>query len=31
MLDALDDSDDVQSVFSNWSMSDELVEAAASG
>lgn len=31
MLDALDDNDDVQNVFSNWSMSDELVEAAAAG
>jgi len=29
LLDALDDSDDVQNVFSNWSMSDELVEAVA--
>lgn len=29
MLDALDENDDVQTVFSNWSMSDELVEAAA--
>jgi YebC/PmpR family DNA-binding regulatory protein len=28
MLDALDENDDVQTVFSNWSMSDELVEAA---
>ena len=29
MLDALDEQDDVQNVFSNWSMSDELVEEAA--
>ena len=29
MLDALDDCDDVQRVFSNWAMSDELVEEAA--
>jgi len=29
MLDALDECDDVQRVFSNWSMSDELVEEAA--
>lgn len=29
LLDALDDHDDVQAVFSNWTMSDELVEAAA--
>jgi peroxiredoxin (alkyl hydroperoxide reductase subunit C) len=31
MLDALDENDDIQTVFSNWSMSDELVEAAAAG
>jgi YebC/PmpR family DNA-binding regulatory protein len=29
LQDALDDHDDVQTVFSNWSMSDELVEAAS--
>jgi YebC/PmpR family DNA-binding regulatory protein len=29
LLDALDDNDDVQTVFSNWSMSDELIEKVA--
>lgn len=29
LLDALEDNDDIQNVFSNWSMSDELVERAA--
>jgi YebC/PmpR family DNA-binding regulatory protein len=29
LLDALEENDDVQNVFSNWSMSDELVESAA--
>ena len=31
MLDAMDEDDDIQLVFSNWSMSDELVEEAAAG
>ena len=31
MLDALDEDDDIQKVYSNWSMSDELVETAAAG
>ena len=29
LLDALDDHDDVQTVYSNWSMSDDLVEKVA--
>jgi YebC/PmpR family DNA-binding regulatory protein len=29
LLDALDEHDDVQTVYSNWSMSDELVEKVA--
>lgn len=29
LIDALEDNDDIQNVFSNWSMSDELVERAA--
>jgi len=29
LIDALEDHDDVQTVYSNWSMSDELLEAAA--
>jgi YebC/PmpR family DNA-binding regulatory protein len=29
LLDALEDHDDVQNVYSNWSMSDELVEQVA--
>lgn len=29
LIDALEDNDDIQNVFSNWSMSDELVEQAA--
>ena len=31
ILDALEDNDDVQTVFSNWSMSDEVMEQAAAG
>ena len=30
ILDALEDNDDVQDVFSNFDMSDELMEVAAS-
>ena len=30
MLDTMDEDDDIQTVFSNWSMSDDLVEQAAS-
>ena len=29
VLDALEDNDDIQTVYSNWSMSDELMEEAA--
>ncbi len=29
MLEALEDNDDVQAVYSNWSMSDELIEAVS--
>jgi YebC/PmpR family DNA-binding regulatory protein len=29
LIDALEDNDDVQNVYSNWSMSDELVEQVA--
>jgi YebC/PmpR family DNA-binding regulatory protein len=29
LIDALEDNDDIQNVYSNWSMSDELVERAA--
>jgi YebC/PmpR family DNA-binding regulatory protein len=29
LLDALEENDDIQNVYSNWSMSDELVERAA--
>jgi transcriptional/translational regulatory protein YebC/TACO1 len=31
ILDALEDNDDVQNVYSNWSMSDSLMEEAAAG
>ena len=29
VLDALEDNDDIQNVYSNWSMTDELMEEAA--
>jgi YebC/PmpR family DNA-binding regulatory protein len=28
LIDALEDNDDVQKIYSNWSMSDEMIEAA---